>query len=131
MQARLNALKEFLQLPDAAALAAANKRIANLLRKTTPDQALAVNPASFAHEAEKQLHAAHAASSPSVVAALREREYAQALRLLAGLRGPIDAFFDQVMVMDEDPVLRQNRLALLRAIHSSFAAVADLSRLPG
>jgi len=131
VQARLNALKEFLQLPDAAALAAANKRIANLLRKTTPDQALAVNPASFAHEAEKQLHAAHAAISPSVVAALREREYAQALRLLAGLRGPIDAFFDQVMVMDEDPVLRQNRLALLRAIHSSFAAVADLSRLPG
>jgi glycyl-tRNA synthetase beta chain len=131
VQARLHALKEFLQLADAAALAAANKRIANLLRKASPEEAVAINPASFQHEAERLLHAAHAAISPSVVSALGKREYAKALHLLAGLRGPIDAFFDQVMVMDQDPVLRNNRLALLRAIHSSFAAVADLSRLPG
>jgi glycyl-tRNA synthetase beta chain len=131
VQARLHALKEFLQLPDAAALAAANKRIANLLKKTAPEQAMAVNPGSFAHEAERHLHAAHAAISPSVDAALGQRQYAKALRLLAGLRVPIDNFFDQVMVMDQDPVLRHNRLALLRSIHSSFAAVADLSRLPG
>jgi glycyl-tRNA synthetase beta chain len=129
--ARLHALREFLKLPDAAALAAANKRIANLLKKTAPDQAVAVNPGSFAHEAERHLHAAHAAISPSVESALGERQYAQALRLLAGLRGPIDTFFEKVLVMDQDAVLRHNRLALLRAIHSSFAAVADLSRLPG
>jgi glycyl-tRNA synthetase beta chain len=130
-QARLRALKGFLQLPDAAALAAANKRIVNLLKKAPPDATAVVRPEHFLLDAERRLHAAHAAIAPGVDAALKAREYWDVLRLLAGLRGPIDTFFDQVMVMDENPVARNNRLALLRAIQSDFAAVADLSRLPG
>ena len=85
----------------------------------------------FVLEEERGLHAAHAAIYPAVKAALAARQYAEALRLLAGLRVPIDTFFDKVMVMDQDPRTRNNRLALLRAIHADFAAVADLSRLPG
>jgi glycyl-tRNA synthetase beta chain len=130
-QARLQALKGFLQLPDAAALSAANKRIANLLKKAPADATAVVRPEHFLLDAERHLHAAHAAIAPGVDAALKARRYAEALRLLAGLRGPIDTFFDQVMVMDENPVARNNRLALLRTIQSAFAAVADLSRLPG
>jgi glycyl-tRNA synthetase beta chain len=130
-QARLHALRGFLLLPDAAVLAAANKRIANLLKKAPPDATSAVHPGHFVLDAERHLHAAHAAMFPAVDAALKARQYAEALRLLAGLRAPIDTFFDQVMVMDEDPQTRNNRLALLRAIHADFAAVADLSRLPG
>ena len=80
---------------------------------------------------ERQLHAAFAAIAPAVDAALGHRQYADALSRLASLRGPIDTFFDQVMVMDEDLDLRHNRLALLRAIQTAFGAVADLSRLPG
>ncbi len=130
-QARLQALKGFLLLPDAAVLAAANKRISNLLKKAPAESTSAVQPAHFVLDEERRLHAAHAAISPSVAAALKAREYAEALRLLAGLRAPIDTFFDKVMVMDQDPQTRNNRLALLRAIHADFAAVADLSRLPG
>ena len=130
-QARLQALKGFLLLADAAALSAANKRIANLLKKAPPDATAAVRPEHFLLDAERHLHAAHAAIAPDVDAALKARQYPEVLRLLAGLRGPIDTFFDQVMVMDENPIARNNRLALLRAIQADFAAVADLSRLPG
>jgi glycyl-tRNA synthetase beta chain len=129
--ARLQALHGFLQLPDAAVLAAANKRIANLLKKAQPDATATVQPERFVLEAERQLHAALTGIAPAVDAALKQRRYADALGLLATLRSSIDAFFDQVMVMDEDPGLRHNRLALLRAIQMNFAAVADLSRLPG
>ena len=130
-QARLQALKGFLQRPEAASLAAANKRIANLLKKAPPEATAVVRPEHFLHDAERHLHAAHAAIALDVEAALKAREYADVLRLLAGLRGPIDTFFDQVMVMDENPLARNNRLALLRTIQSAFATVADLSRLPG
>jgi glycyl-tRNA synthetase beta chain len=129
--ARLTALQEFLKLPDAAVLAAANKRIANLLRKTQPEATAAVQPGRFVHLAERELHAALADIAPAVDTALAQRRYADALSLLARLRAPIDIFFDQVMVMDEDLALRHNRLALLRRIQMAFAAVADLSRLPG
>ncbi len=130
-QARLHALRGFLLLPDAAVLAAANKRIANLLKKAPPDASPVVRPGHFVLDAERDLHAAHAALYPAVKAALKARQYSEALRLLAGLRAPIDTFFDTVMVMDQDQIVRNNRLALLRAIHADFAAVADLSRLPG
>jgi glycyl-tRNA synthetase beta chain len=129
--ARLDALREFLQLPDAAVLAAANKRIANLLRKAPPGASAAVAPERFVAGAESALHAALAAVTPPVEAALAQRQYAAALGLLAGLRAPIDAFFDAVMVMDPDPSLRDNRLALLGGVLRAFGAVADLSRLPG
>ncbi|MFI4890202.1 MAG: glycine--tRNA ligase subunit beta [Steroidobacterales bacterium] len=129
--ARLAALQDFLRLPDAAVLAAANKRIANLLRKAQPDATAAVHPELFLQDQERQLHAAFTAIAPAVDMALERRQYADALSRLASLRGPVDSFFDQVMVMDEDLNLRHNRLALLRAIQTAFGAVADLSRLPG
>jgi glycyl-tRNA synthetase beta chain len=129
--ARLDALREFLRLPDAAVLAAANKRIANLLRKAPVGSALALAPERFVVAAERDLHAALQAVTPPVEAALARREYREALRLLAGLRAPIDAFFDGVMVMDPDPALQGNRLALLSGVQRAFGAVADLSRLPG
>ncbi|MFI4889500.1 MAG: glycine--tRNA ligase subunit beta [Steroidobacterales bacterium] len=129
--ARLQALHGFLRLPEGAVLAAANKRIANLLKKAEPDATAVVQPERFVAGPERQLHAALAGLAPAVEAALRQRQYGEALGLLATLRAPIDTFFDQVMVMDEDPALRHNRLALLRAIQMAFGAVADLSRLPG
>ena len=129
--ARLDALREFLQLPDAAVLAAANKRIANLLRKAPPGAGAAVAAERFVVTAERDLQAALQAVTPPVDAALARQQYREALRLLAGLRAPIDAFFDGVMVMDPDPALQANRLALLGGVQRAFGAVADLSRLPG
>jgi glycyl-tRNA synthetase beta chain len=129
--ARLQALKEFLRLPDAAMLAAANKRIANLLKKTQLDPATAVDPGRFTVAAEQQLHDALLALYPGVTTAMRQGHYAETLSLLAGLRAAIDTFFEQVLVMDANPDLRNNRLALLRAVQVAFGGVADLSRLPG
>jgi glycyl-tRNA synthetase beta chain len=129
--ARLQALREFLLLPDAAVLAAANKRIANLLKKAPPGATAAPLPERFVVDAERTLHAAFGHIAADVASALARRQYAQALGMLATLRGPIDGFFDEVMVMDEDLALRHNRLGLLRVIQSAFGAVADLSRLPG
>jgi glycyl-tRNA synthetase beta chain len=129
--ARLQALREFLSLPDAASLAAANKRIANLLKKSPLDDAAPVDGGRFTEAAEEALFAALTELAPQVAAALRERRYGAALQLGCALRGPIDAFFDQVMVMDEDPGRRHNRLALLRQVRQLFGGVADLSRLPG
>ena len=128
---RLDALRVFLQLPDAVALAAANKRIANLLRKATPGTATVVDAKRFVVDAETTLQAALAAVLPPVETALAHHQYGEALGLLATLRSPIDAFFDAVMVMDPDPALRDNRLALLGGVLRAFGAVADLSRLPG
>jgi glycyl-tRNA synthetase beta chain len=129
--ARLDALRAFLQLPDAAVLAAANKRIANLLRKAEAGTTTLVVTERLVIAAEVALHAALAAVRPPVAAALSRRQYREALELLATLRGPIDAFFDAVMVMVPDPALRDNRLALLGGVSRAFGAVADLSRLPG
>jgi glycyl-tRNA synthetase beta chain len=128
--ARLAALQEFLRLPEAAVLAAANKRIANLLKKAPPDTAV-VQPERLVLDEERQLHAALMAIAPAIEGALARRQYAVTLTLLATLRDAIDRFFDRVMVMDPDPGLRHNRLALLRAVAAAFGAVADLSRLPG
>jgi glycyl-tRNA synthetase beta chain len=128
---RLQALKDFLQLPDAAILAAANKRIANILRKSVVEDSARVDVTLFAAPAEQQLYGDLRAVTPPVLAALREGRYADSLRLLARLRAPIDAFFTEVMVMDENPARRENRLALLAELRRLFSGVADLSRLPG
>ncbi len=129
--ARLQALSAFLQLPEATALAAANKRIANILRKSGSPQSLPVAATRLQEEAEIRLFdALHGLQEP-VRAAIEQRQYANALGQLAQLRAPVDAFFDQVMVMAEDPQLRANRLALLGQLHALFSGVADLSRLPG
>jgi glycyl-tRNA synthetase beta chain len=129
--ARLNALRAFLDLPEATSLAAANKRIANILRKAGELQRKDVDVESLKDPAEVRLFDAMHSLQEAVATALVQREYANALGRLAQLRPPIDAFFEQVMVMDEDPRLRANRLALLAQLHGLFIGIADLSRLPG
>jgi glycyl-tRNA synthetase beta chain len=129
--ARLKALRAFLDLPEAISLAAANKRIANILRKAGEMQRAEVDVETLKESAEIRLFDAMRSLRDAVTTALAQREYANALGRLAQLRPPVDAFFDQVMVMDEDPRLRANRLALLAQLHGLFIGIADLSRLPG
>ena len=129
--ARLKALRAFLDLPEATALAAANKRIANILRKSGESQHGAVDVDTLKDPAETALWNAMDQLRNPVSAAVAQREYANALGRLAQLRPPVDAFFEKVMVMDEDPRLRKNRLALLAQLHGLFIGIADLSRLPG
>jgi glycyl-tRNA synthetase beta chain len=130
VETRLTALKEFLLLPDAGVLAALNKRIVNILRKAPPGDEF-VRTELLGEEAERQLHAAQSALQAPVRQAISEHRYADALGALIQLRAGVDQFFDTVMVMDENLERRQNRLALLRAVQSLLAGVADLSRLPG
>jgi glycyl-tRNA synthetase beta chain len=129
--ARLKALRAFLDLPEATSLAAANKRIANILRKAGEMQHAQVDVEALKEPAESALWGAMTLLRDGVATALAQREYANALGRLAQLRPPVDAFFEQVMVMDEDPRLRANRLALLAQLHGLFIGIADLSRLPG
>jgi glycyl-tRNA synthetase beta chain len=128
---RLEALKAFLQLPEAPVLTAINKRIVNILRKAPPSADAAVQPAALTHDAEAALYRAVTDLSGAVAQALLERRYTEALTRLTGLAGAVDEFFDQVMVMDENPDVRNNRLALLGKVQSLLGGVADLSRLPG
>jgi glycyl-tRNA synthetase beta chain len=135
--ARLRALVGFAARPEGASLAAANKRIANILRKsgaaTAPasGQAPQIAAELLREAAERELHEALLALREQVVAAVTARDYARALDLLAGLKPAVDAFFDGVMVNDPDVALRDNRLALLCELRALFAGIADLSRLPG
>ena len=130
-EARLVALQGFLASADGAVLAAANKRIANLLRKAPVATARPVDPAVFAEPAEHRLHERYRDVAPDVERALAERRYGDALGAARALRADVDAFFDAVLVMDPDPARRENRLALLRDLHALIGGVADLSRLPG
>jgi len=129
--ARLKALSTFLELPESASLTAANKRIANILRKANMTPPPEVDVLHLRESAEVRLFDSMRALRDAVAAATARREYASALGQLAQLRPAVDAFFDQVMVMDENPQLRANRLSLLAQLHGLFAGVADLSRLPG
>ncbi len=129
--ARLRALAAFQQRPEAASLAAANKRIANILRKTEGLDSGVVETSLLQAPAEQALHAALTALADEVRRAVAARDYDGALARLASLRPAIDAFFEHVMVNDPDPALRANRLALVAAVRALFGGVADLSRLPG
>jgi glycyl-tRNA synthetase beta chain len=131
--ARLRALLDFLRLPEAASLTAANKRIANLLKKSAAGDtgSASINAALLATGAERDLFDALQGLMHSVPGQIAEGEYAAAFTGLAHLKPAVDAFFDQVMVMDPDPALRANRLALLSALQKLFGGIADLSRLPG
>lgn len=129
--ARLKALSAFLTMSEAASLTAANKRVANILRKAGENAPTNVEIAMLQAPAERQLFDAMRERRDGVSAATARRDYAASLTLLAQLRPTVDAFFDQVMVMDENPKLRANRLALLAQMRELFAGVADLSRLPG
>jgi len=129
--ARLKALSTFLELPEAGSLTAANKRIANILRKANTAPATQIDVRLLREGAEVRLFDSMHGLRDSVAAATAQREYAGALGRLAQLRPAVDAFFDQVLVMDENPQLRANRLSLLAQLQGLFAGVADLSRLPG
>lgn len=126
--ARLEAVRAFAALPQAEALAAANKRITNILKKT--DIAIgSVQPQLLKEDAERALHQAVATSEPHVHDAFARGDFTTALKTLAGLREAVDSFFDGVMVMADDTALRDNRLALLGELHGLMNRVADISKL--
>ncbi len=127
---RLRAVAEFSRLPDAQALAAANKRIGNILRQADGVIGGQVDAAQLDPGAEADLHAAVAAAAADVEPLVAERRYVDILRRLAQLRSPVDRFFDSVMVMADDAAKRSNRLALLGRLRSMFLHVADISLLP-
>ncbi len=128
---RLKAIGEFAQLPEAPALAAANKRIRNILKKSAEAETIsdAVDPALFDNDAERALHDAVEQAITETDPLLAQKDYVGTLRRLAALRAPVDAFFDGVMVMAEDAAVRRNRLALLKQLADRFATVAEISLL--
>ena len=126
---RLAAVQTFARLEQAASLAAANKRIANILRKAGDPQGLSVKKKLLQDEAELALFNALDNARQKVGPMIKVRSYAEALNTLADLRGPVDRFFDDVMVMADDEAVKNNRLALLGELRSLFLDVADISRL--
>jgi len=130
LPARLAALRRFAELPEAPALAAANKRVGNILKKSDAVPAAdGVRAALLRDPAETALHQALQQAAARAGAAYEAGDLAGSLQALAVLKAPVDAFFDQVMVNAEDPALRANRLALLAQLHAAMNRVADLSRL--
>ncbi len=127
--ARLDAVRKFSALTEAASLAAANKRISNILKKSDGAPVGGVQVNLLQEAAEKALHAQLEQVAPRVQSQLAARDYTGALTALAALREPVDTFFNDVMVNAEDPALRANRLALLGALHQQMNCVADISRL--
>ena len=128
---RLHALERFLKLSEAESLAAANKRIANILRKAPDEVTGAVDTSRLQDGPERQLFEHVLSMERAVNPLFARREYAQALTQLASLRDDVDRFFDSVMVMAEDAEVRANRLGLLLRLRGLFLQFADLSRLPG
>ncbi len=126
---RLAAVRAFAALPEAPALAAANKRVGNILKKAEQAVRAEVQPQLLTEAAESALNAALAHVAPEAEAAWNQGDYTGNLKALAALKAPVDAFFDQVMVNAEDPALRANRLGLLATLHQAMNRVADLSRL--
>ena len=125
----LDAVRVFAGLPEAPALAAANKRVGNILKKTEGEVNGVVDPAYFVEAAESALFAALNEISPNADAAFRSGDYTASLQALAALKTSVDAFFDSVMVNADDPALKANRLALLKQLHQTMNRVADISRL--
>ncbi len=126
---RLEAVRAFAALPESASLAAANKRVGNILKKVEGELPTEVRPALLTEAAEKALAEALAGVKPQADALFEQHDYAGSLKALAALKAPVDAFFDDVMVNAEDPALRANRQALLKQLHEAMNRVADLSRL--
>jgi glycyl-tRNA synthetase beta chain len=124
---RLQAVKAFRQLPEAESLAAANKRIRNILKKSESQPAASVG--ALVEAQEKQLLQAALQSEGDIKPLLAQRDYQATLNRLAGLRNDVDAFFDHVMVMTDDLDLRANRLALLNLLSEQFLTCADISKL--
>jgi glycyl-tRNA synthetase beta chain len=126
---RLEAVRAFAALPEAAALAAANKRIANILKKSTDPVEAKADPALFSEAAERALWTDVGTVRRSADVLFEAGDYTSSLKALAALRTPVDKFFDDVMVNAEDPKVRANRLGLLATLHGVMNRVADLSRL--
>ena len=124
----LSAVRAFAALPESPALAAANKRIGNILKKAGEVDAH-VNPALLAEDAEKGLYAVMQRLLPESEAQFKAGDYTTSLQTLAALRAPVDAFFDDVMVNADEMDLRLNRQGLLKSLHVAMNRVADLSRL--
>ena len=128
LHAKLQAVAAFKQLPEAAALAAANKRVQNLLKKADAELG-EVNESLLQQDEEKALYAAAQGLQPKIAAAVAEGNFQTALSELASVKPQVDAFFDGVMVMAEDPAVKQNRLNLLNRLAEQMNAVADIALL--
>jgi glycyl-tRNA synthetase beta chain len=126
---RLRAVRQFNALPESAQLAAANKRISNILKKTTTPIPAQCSESALQLPAEIALFAALQKITPQLTSAYAQRQFVVLLQTLVALSQPIDAFFADVMVMDPNPVLRDNRLALLQQLHQQMNLVADLGTL--
>jgi glycyl-tRNA synthetase beta chain len=126
---RLKAVAAFVKLEPASSLAAANKRISNILKKAGIDGGDPVDKSLIKEPAETVLFESVMKAQKAVAPLLDDRDYTNVLTTLANLRDPIDGFFDDVMVMTDDEALRNNRLALLAELRAMFLNVADVSRL--
>ncbi len=126
---RLKAVAAFVKLEPASSLAAANKRIGNILKQAGVDGGEPVDKSLIREPAETALFESVVKAQAAVAPLLSERDYTNVLTTLADLRDPVDGFFDDVMVMTEDVALRNNRLALLAELRAMFLNVADVSRL--
>ncbi len=126
---RLAAVRAFAELPEAESLAAANKRVGNILKKVDGEVTAKIDHDLLKEPAEQALAKALVVVKADADAAFDRGDYAASLQALAALKGPVDAFFDQVMVNVDDVALRANRLGLLAQLHAAMNRVADLSRL--
>jgi glycyl-tRNA synthetase beta chain len=127
--ARIQAVADFRALPEAEALAAANKRIRNILRKTEESIPDTVDSNLYEHIAEEELAKCIETAAAAIHPLLAASDYTATLKTLSTLRAPVDTFFDDVMVMADDARVRGNRLRLLTDLASLFLHVADVSRL--
>ncbi|MFY8156111.1 MAG: DALR anticodon-binding domain-containing protein, partial [Rhabdaerophilum sp.] len=133
---RVEALGKFLDTEDGKSLLAGAKRATNILRaeeKKDGEGAFeaAADPSLLTEESEKALHAALSRAGEAVMVALEKPDFEAAMRAMASLRGPVDAFFDAVMVNADDPAIRKNRLALLATLRRVTRQVADFSKIAG
>lgn len=126
---RIKAVTVFRELPEAKSLAAANKRVGNILKKSAGSAEGNIDDALFEEEAEKSLYTELKSLEGGVVDRFDNGDYTAALKQLSVLREPVDAFFDSVMVMADDEKIKNNRIALLSTMHNLFLRAADLSRL--
>jgi len=126
---RIKAVSIFRELAEAKSLAAANKRVANILKKSSAEKIVLVNESLFVEEAEKTLFNTLSELSQNVETLFDEGDYATALSQLSSLKDPVDQFFDSVMVMADDEAVKNNRIALLTIMNKLFLRAADFSRL--
>jgi glycyl-tRNA synthetase beta chain len=126
---QLEAVRAFSTLSEADSLAAANKRVGNILKKAETRIEANINAALLKEPAESKLANALASVKPEADAAFERGDYTASLKALAALKAPVDDFFDHVMVNADDPALKANRLGLLATLHQAMNRVADLSKL--